>query len=185
LLPSVQNPSPSSQPNPHSAIPNPQSIVPLANEVLALQTLLYQRDERLLALQNQYDTARSSWVQTQAMLQNKVAALENSRIEIVLDHAVYDGRLAPCERPFWNAQLRRDFDTRHAELQSKPETIHMKSITGNLGKNQIDLSDFPSRQQLLQELIAAKKTAGLTYDQAWTAAKTERPDLFEAMNANF
>jgi hypothetical protein len=117
-------------------------------------------------------------------LRNAVERLENSRIEIVLDHAMTEGRIAPAEREFWNTQLRRDFDIRREELKQRPEVMHMKSITGELGKNKVDLANAEVRKKLLSELLEAKMRQGMSHNDAWFALKEERPDIFAAMQGN-
>ena len=186
--PSSFSPQPSSLDN----VPHPSALsLPLANEVLALQTLLKQRDERIHALHAQLENARTDWGSEQVRFENEISALrntierlENSRIEIVLDHAMTAGRIAPAEREFWNTQLRRDFEIRHEELKMRPEVMHMKSVTGDLGKQKVDLSNADTRKKILFELLEAKQRQGMSHNDAWFAVKAERPDVFAAMGGN-
>ena len=60
----------------------------------------------------------------------------------------------------------------------------MKSVTGDLGKHKIDLSNADTRKKVLFELLEAKQRLGMTHDEAWFALKEERPDIFAAMGGN-
>ena len=140
------------------------------------QTLTTERDTlhtQVATLATERDAARTEF-----------ANERDARIDLVLGNAIGEGRIPEADRDQWRRRLQADFANEAAALArlEPAQALPSKSRTAGLGvRDKADFANEAARRDKLNNLVAAKRSAGLSYDAAFAAVEKENPALFEAM----
>lgn len=116
----------------------------------------------------------------QSDLENARLALANereARIDMLLEQARREGRIAANETPRWRERLRADLQAGLEELRNPREApaLNTTSRIGNLVT-----ANQETRQGLLDRVHARMRDTGEDFAAAWQALKRDRPGAFAA-----
>ena len=135
--------------------------------------------ETIRALENQL-TTRNSELTT---AQSQFATERSARIELVLANAIEAGRITLAQREDWKSKLEQDFAVAEAALANCAPALNTKSVTRELGNQKSAYDTAATRQLALTSFITEQLSKGLSYDEAWAKAKTDRSDIFANMQS--
>jgi phage I-like protein len=149
------------------------AITALANaqtEKANAATALANEQNAKAGIETELTTARTSF-----------ANERKARIELLVDNAIAQGRIAKATRAQWVTDLEADFDGKSVALANSKAGIHTQAHTANGGNRREALinteTEFTTKVQgLVNERM--RKT-GEDYQTAWVAVKQENAALFQ------
>jgi hypothetical protein len=105
-------------------------------------------------------------------------------ITSVLDNAVAQARILPVERKLWHLELSNDFSTASAALANAKPQLNLALRTNDLPRVMPERSTLEKTRKQIHALVNEKMNReGLTYHEAWTQVKEDKPELFAALSA--
>ncbi len=107
------------------------------------------------------------------------AARAAGRIRAAIEEALANGRLAPGRIAAMQRELAEDWEAGSAKLRGAAIVMHTRAYTERIGARRGELRRNHNRRGRIRDCVAEKMENGRTYDEAWEAAKEERPGLFE------
>lgn len=144
-------------------------------------------------LENELSAAKGETAEKEKELGEAKTALANSRTELkasrearaklVVANAVRDGKIAEFQRESAVAILANaeDFEAEEKKIAEAPAAVKTTPKTDGIEKGE---KERAKNQQDAQTKFAAvveeKQKAGMDYNAAWNAAKSEKPELFAA-----
>jgi len=135
----------------------------LANEKQAITTLTQERDKAVSDLAN-----------TKTALE----ASQKAHRTLLLDTALADGRVKPCDRPSWDAKLTADLANASTELAALKPALKTTPAF-HPGRKATMTTANEKRQIILDEVDAKMKADKLSYEAAYRRVQAEKPALFE------
>lgn len=154
----------------------------------AKQTLANEKataDGALTAEKTAHSTTRTTLEGERDAAQTKFANERKARTTLLLDLAIQDGRITPAQRPQWQADLDKEFDTKSVALANQAPQMNTRPQTGALGdrKQEADQGLTTAQNQLLALANEkARNNPALGFDRAWNEACAEKPELFKLLN---
>ena len=173
--------------------------VALANEatdeqVHAAIKELHAKGVRIVALENEKNQATSQLAQVQTQLTDAntrvtslTTALANerqSRIKLLVDSAVLEGRITEAERQQWTAALSNEseFEAKAAALANEKRKFKTDARTGSLGDRKSEVDQVSDLTNKVVALVNERmKNSGEDWDTAFRTVQAEKPDLFQQM----
>ncbi len=114
-------------------------------------------------------------------LESLSQAFANERKEraaLVLQSALSDGLILPCERDVWAQRLSEDFESAANELSEQIPQLHTRSETADLKSRHVETT---ARREAFLLLVNQRRSAtGEDYTTAWNYIKRTREDLYGA-----
>ena len=150
-----------------------------AAEKLANQVTTHQSE--LATLQNTRDSLLVAHCSELKTAQEQFTNERTARIGLILENAVLHGRITAAERNQWQTDLTTAFDAKHAEIEALAPKLNTTSQTRDLGNDKNAYDTAAGRQAALTAFITEQMANGLSYDDAWAKAKTERAEIFANM----
>jgi hypothetical protein len=132
-------------------------------------------------------TARDTALTTaQTELANAVTranTIQTRLITMILDNAVSENRITLAQRDHWKGEFEKDFAATETQLANQRPVLNTESTTRELGNHKNAYDTEATRRSALTAYIAEQESKGLSYDEAWQRAKSERADIFANMKA--
>lgn len=133
------------------------------------------------------ETAINSKVTEITALRTRLAAVQGTAVDVVVNAAVQSGRITEAEKPQWVTALNSDFDAEKAKLMAKMPVINTTNQVAGLGDRKsadilgaagaIDAMNAAVRAHAAEHHLDISTPAG--FDAAWTATKAAKPELFQ------
>ena len=117
-----------------------------------------------------------------ASLQVAFANERKARAALLLDSALNEGLILPCERDTWANRLSEDFDAAANALSEQEPQLHTRSETENLQSRYVAVT--ARREAFLLLVNQRRSVTGEDYTTAWNHIKRTREDLYQAFCKN-
>lgn len=150
----------------------------LANSVSAEKTRADAMAAELATFKNEIENLRQS---AKSAVEN-FQAERTARIELILANAITSNRIPKADEPKWRADLEKDLPATVAALANTKPALPTETHTKDLGNARAAYDNESTRRTALVAYLADQESKGLTYDEAWAKAKTDRSDIFSAMS---
>ncbi len=172
----------------NEALPKIQAAIAAQGELAMTKTQLTAAVNEKTTLQGSLATATADATTARAMagtLVKQLAAERDGRAEVVLTHAVNEGRITQAQRPEWKGKLvaATDFAATEAELTKLVKAVNTRSRVEGVGARKTEEAASAKTISALNEAVAAKEKAGLTHFDAYQAVRKEKPELFSAVSS--
>jgi phage I-like protein len=142
---------------------------------------------KVTGLANEKTTAATALQNEQSAHSTTKTTLANvikQRNTLALDNAVKAGKITAAQRAEWETKLTDNWDENSKALENTKTVVKTEAKTAGMGGRRGMLAnegDVRTRQQKVQGLVNAKMKAGMDYDSAYAAVKTEHAQLFNEM----
>lgn len=151
----------------------------LANEKAALETQVASEKETVKAK----DATLTQITAERDALKTDFANERDSRITLLLDNALADGRITPATKPAWGAKLKvvANFANESEALGKLTPAVKTTAATAGLGARKAEIANAQERREKVTELVNEAMKTGLDYDAAFKKVQREHKELFAAM----
>lgn len=137
--------------------------------------------DKLKAEQDAHASTRKQLEAERDGVKTQLANERKSRIDLLLDNAVADGRITGAQRPVWATDLAGNFDAKVIELANVKPTTKTTATTANLGARKGESTDETPGQTAVRLANAHIRETKCSWDEAWKHVQGTRADLFESM----
>jgi phage I-like protein len=155
------------------------------NETLTNQ--LSTRGSEMATLQNTVAAHNSQLATARTDLANAITRADAAQMRLIgmiLDNAIRESRITLAQRDHWKTELEKDFAAAETALANQQPALNTESKTRELGNQKYAYDTAAGRQAALTAYIGEQMANGLSYDDAWQRAKTEKAEVFVQMKAN-
>jgi hypothetical protein len=154
----------------------------LANEKTTLTTAKTEAETALANEKAAHTTTRTNLEGQLTEARTALANERKSRIELMLDVAILQGRITPAEKPQWASEMERDFAGKSTALANEAVKVKTTSLTANLGARKGEATKVNDAQSQLIALANERMaTAKCSWQDAWGFVTRQNPGLLEEL----